>query len=55
MIKKAIIIFLICLVTSSCLTRTWFKPPNFTYQYDRKNTGLDTLVNINDCFISIAS
>lgn len=51
-IKKIIFLSLICLATSSCLTRTWFKPKDFTYQYDGENTGLDSLINIEGCFTS---
>lgn len=51
--KRNIIFILITIcIFNSCIIRGVFKPREFTYLYTPNNTGLDTLLNIDGCFIT---
>lgn len=44
--KKTIMIVLIGAVLSSCSYQLWFKPKYFTYLYDGKDTGIDSIIEV---------
>ena len=46
--KIAIALLIIVLLLPGCVSR----PKNFTYSYDKENTGLDKLIDINGYYIS---
>jgi len=51
--KTTGLLFTVLLLFSSCsIIVTWFKPKGFTYLYDGKYTGIDTLLNIDGYFYS---
>jgi hypothetical protein len=51
--KKIIVTMSAFLLFHSCATiQTWFKPKGFTYLYDGKYTGIDSLLNIDGYYYS---
>jgi len=51
--KTTGLLLTVLLLFSSCsIIVTWFKPKGFTYLYDGKYTGIDTLLNIDGYFYS---
>ena len=51
--KNIIQLVLVMFVFSSCATIvTWFRPGNFTYLYEDKYTGIDTLIHVDGYYHS---
>lgn len=48
--KQILFSLSIIIVFTTCITKSWSKPKGFTFQYEKKDTGLDQLIDIDGFF-----